>query len=63
MKTGWVQDKDKWYYLNEDGSMKTGWIQSSSSGKWYYLNSDGSMAHDTTTSDGYNVGSDGAWIK
>ena len=30
----------KWYYLNTDGAMVTGWLDS---GKWYYLNSDGSM--------------------
>lgn len=30
----------KWYYLNTDGSMVTGWLNS---GSWYYLNSDGAM--------------------
>lgn len=32
---------EKWYYLNSDGSLKSGWIQDND--KWYYLNSDGSM--------------------
>lgn len=32
-------------------------------GTWYYLSTYGSMAHDTTTPDGYTVGSDGALIK
>lgn len=30
----------KWYYLNTDGAMVTGWLNS---GSWYYLNSDGAM--------------------
>ena len=32
---------EKWYYLNSDGSMRTGWL--SDGGKWYYLNTDGTM--------------------
>ena len=32
---------EKWYYLNSDGSMKSGWL--SDGGKWYYLNTDGTM--------------------
>lgn len=27
MQTGWIKDKDKWYYLNENGAMKIGWIK------------------------------------
>lgn len=42
MQTGWVKDKNKWYYLDSDGSMVTGWKQVKD--KWYYLNDDGSMA-------------------
>lgn len=30
----------KWYYLNTDGAMVTGWLNS---GSWYYLNTDGAM--------------------
>jgi len=30
-----------WYYLNADGSMRTGWLLDS--GKWYYLNTNGTM--------------------
>lgn len=30
----------KWYYLNNDGAMVTGWLNL---GSWYYLNSNGSM--------------------
>ena len=31
-----------WYYLNSDGSMKTGWFLDG--GKWYYLNTNGTNA-------------------
>ncbi|MCE5221770.1 MAG: cadherin-like beta sandwich domain-containing protein [Clostridium sp.] len=30
-----------WYYLNNDGSMRTGWLLDG--GKWYYLNTNGTM--------------------
>lgn len=39
---GWVQEGDKWYYINSTGGRTAGWVQSG--GKWYYLKSDGSMA-------------------
>ena len=45
MQTGWIKDKDKWYYLNANGSMKTGWLQIGAD--WFYLNTNGSMAADT----------------
>jgi len=32
---------ENWYYLNSDGSMKTGWF--SEGGKWYFLNTNGVM--------------------
>ena len=57
--TGWVQDDNKWYYLDNSGAMKTGWVQSGD--KWYYLNNDGSMAVNTTVN-GYTVGEDGALV-
>ena len=41
MRTGWVKDKDTWYYLKTNGSMAKGWIKDA--GNWYYLGSDGSM--------------------
>ena len=40
-QTGWVQVGTKWYYLNEDGSMKTGWVKDGS--QWYYLSANGTM--------------------
>lgn len=46
MKTGWLHDGDKWYYLRPNeggpqGSMATGWL--SIDGKKYYLNASGIM--------------------
>ena len=42
MKTGWVDTGNgKWYYLNPDGDMKTGWLYDKKI--WYYLNPDGDM--------------------
>lgn len=41
MQTGWVKWKDKWYYLNADGSMATNSItpdgyKIDSNGIWIY---------------------------
>ena len=41
MKTGWVKDKDKWYYLDSDGKMKTGELQLDK--QEYVLANDGHM--------------------
>lgn len=41
----WIQDKNKWYYLDKDGRMVTGWFQTAIDGnRWFYANADGSMA-------------------
>lgn len=61
MKTGWVKDAGKWYFLNASGDMATGWLKDTD-GSWYYLFTDGSMAADTVV-DGYQLGSNGAWVK
>lgn len=37
VKTGWQTINGKWYYINKDGSMATGWVQSPASGLWYYM--------------------------
>ncbi|MDR3597604.1 cellulase family glycosylhydrolase [Clostridium sp.] len=59
MKTGWILDGGNWYYLRNNGYMATGWIKDGET--WYYCNADGSMITNTTI-DGYQLGSNGAWI-
>lgn len=62
LKNQWKQAWGYWYYFGEDGESKNNtWARID--GKWYYFNEWSRMIHDTTTPDGYTVGSDGAWIK
>lgn len=56
----WKQDNTGWWYQNDDGSYPTNTWQEID-GKQYYFGNDGYMFHDTTTPDGYQVGSDGIW--
>lgn len=60
MVKNWYKVYDKWYYFNGNGEMQTGWQQIG--GKWYYFYNSGAMAANTVI-DGYNLGSDGAWIR
>lgn len=58
----WKQVGDNWYYLDEEGiSKQNTWAEIN--GKWYYFDEYSIMLHDTTTPDGYYVGSDGAWVQ
>lgn len=43
MKTGWIFDKNynKWYYLDENGVMKKGWVKVQN--EWHYMDSTGAM--------------------
>ena len=43
MAVGWAysSEEDEWYYLNEDGTRKTGWLEAG--GEWYWFDSDGIM--------------------
>lgn len=62
IKNQWKQVNNIWYYFGEDGkSIQNAWAEID--GKWYYFDQWSIMLHDTTTPDGYYVGSDGAWIK
>lgn len=57
----WKQVWGYWYYFDESGrSLYNAWKEID--GKWYYFDQWSVMQHDTTTPDGYYVGSDGAWI-
>ena len=54
----WKQINGSWYYFNESGYMVASmWIGN------YYLGESGAMLTNTTTPDGYVVGSDGAWLQ
>lgn len=60
-KDEWKQVWDDWYYFGDDGRSKYNtWADIND--KWYYFDNWSRMLHDTTTPDGYKVGSDGAWI-
>ena len=39
---GWNVIGGKWYWMNSNGSIYSGWLSRPSG--WYYLNADGSMA-------------------
>lgn len=56
----WVSDQAGTKYQNTDGSFATGWITAEDA-KYYYLDSNGYLVTNTTTQDGYRVGTDGAW--
>lgn len=52
MHTGWLYDKEKWYYLGEDGKLQSNkWLQYNSD--WYYLTSDGSAQIGWKNIEGY----------
>jgi len=59
--SNWQYIDDCWYYFNGSGYMVTGWINWNST--WYYCGESGAMLINTTTPDGYEVGSDGAWTQ
>lgn len=61
LKNKWFNDKSNgaWYYLGEDGSIKTGW--QAINNNWYYLDSSGAMktGWQAIGSDWYFLNSDG----
>lgn len=57
----WRGDNNSgWWYADGNGSYYKQWKLIE--GKWYYFNEQGWMLRNTTI-DGYNLGSDGAWVK
>ena len=59
---GWFKDGDNWRYILKNGYYaQNGWIQDPATQKYYYFNMAAIMEADTTTTDGYYVGADGAW--
>lgn len=60
---GWETDSIGTKYINDDGTIKTGWHQDVD-GKWYYLDNDtGYILKDTVTPDGFPVSVTGEWIQ
>ena len=58
MRTGWVYDGGKWYYMSSSGSMMTGWIKDGNT--WYYMHSSGAMASNEYVG-GYWLNPNGSW--
>jgi uncharacterized lipoprotein YddW (UPF0748 family) len=59
IRKGWTMIRKSWYFLGDDGIVKTGWIEDN--GKRYYLKSDGVMYTGWTKQDNwYYLGGDGA---
>ncbi len=59
---GWFKDGDNWRYILKNGYYaQNGWLQDPATQKYYYFNMAAIMEADTTTTDGYYVGADGAW--
>ena len=60
----WEEDAKGWWYKNDDGSYpRSTWFTYPTTGKQYYFNENGYLLIDTTTPDGYKVGSDGAYLE
>lgn len=60
LKTGWLNQNNKWYYLGLNGVMQKGWLYLN--GHWYYFTPDGEMITNQSMyiDDGiYNFASDG----
>jgi glucan-binding YG repeat protein len=64
----WVQEGDKWYYIDETGAKKKGWLELN--GEWYYLDPDtGAMQTGWVEVDGkqYYLGENGVkytgWVE
>lgn len=60
LKTGWLNQNNKWYYLGLNGVMQKGWLELN--GHWYYFTPEGEMIANQSMyiEDGvYRFGSDG----
>ena len=57
---GWFQEPSTGLYYYYEPAAHIGWFQDTN-GAWYYFNNEGEMLTNTTTPDGYWVGSNGVW--
>ena len=57
MQIGWLKWNEKWYYMDKNGVMQTGFQVIN--GKTYYFNESGEMLLNTTVQ-GKRLGADGA---
>lgn len=67
-QTGSGENQGKWWYDNGDGTYAQNgwqWIDDNGDGvsECYYFDANGWMYADTTTPDGYQVNSSGAWVE
>ena len=68
MAAGWQQDATGWWWQNDDGTFPVNtwqWLDGNNDGiaECYYFDGNGYMLSNTTTPDGYQVNSDGAWVE
>lgn len=59
-RNNWQVINGLYYFFNESGYMRTGWIPWNQ--RWYYCGPDGALWANCRTPDGYYVGGDGVWI-
>ncbi len=67
-KNGTGENQDKWWYDNGNGTYTSNgwqWIDGNNDGvvECYYFDANGWLLVNTTTSDGYTVNKDGAWVE
>ena len=63
MAVNWQNVNGKWYWLNQDGAMRTGWKFINN--LWYYMEESGAMLENTIrTINGveYRFDANGAWM-
>lgn len=63
VKDEWIEDGEKWYYVDSKGYMKTGWVTNKDDGKKYYMGPDGAMVFNTFSADDRYVGPDGTGVE
>ena len=62
MQTGWLLKDGKYYFLNTDGTMAYGWVNSQ--GSWYYFQKpDGDMLTNAYAPDVRYVNAEGVLIQ